>query len=93
MFSLTEYERQAIDRSKTVSLGGVDVRFVSLEDLIVMKIVSGRPRDLEDVTAVVRKNPGFDRDYVERWLNVFDSELDEQFSLSFAQAVAHLEET
>lgn len=85
VFSLTEYERQAIDRGKIVSLGGTDVRFVSLEDLIVMKIIAGRPRDLEDVTGVIRRNPGFDRAHVERWLNLFDAELGGQFLLSFDQ--------
>ena len=85
VFSLTEYERQAIDRSKIVRISGVDVRFVSLEDLIVMKVVAGRPRDLEDVVSVIRKNPGFDRAYVEKWLNQFDSELDGRFLLAFRQ--------
>lgn len=88
VFSLTEYERRAIDRGKIVSLGGIDVRFVSLEDLIVMKIVAGRPRDLEDVISVIRKNPGFDRVYIERWLNQFDAELGGQFLLSFDETVA-----
>ena len=88
VFSLTEYERQAIERGKTVQLKGVGVRFVSLEDLIVMKVIAGRPRDLEDVTSVIRKNPGFDRAWVERWLREFDSELDGQFSLTFEQVTA-----
>ena len=85
VFSLTEYERQAIDRGKMVRLCGVDVRFVSLEDLIVMKVVAGRPRDLEDVASVIRKNPGFDRAHVEKWLSDFDSELDGQFMAAFEQ--------
>jgi hypothetical protein len=85
VFSLTDYERQAIARGKMVRLGGVDVRFVSLEDLIVMKVVAGRPRDLEDVATVIRKNPGFDRAHVERWLNEFDSEVDGRFLSAFEQ--------
>lgn len=85
VFSLSEYERNAIEHGKTVRLGDVDVRFVSLEDLIVMKVVSGRPRDVDDVASVIRKNPGFDRAYVEKWLNTFDAELDGQFALCFEQ--------
>jgi len=88
VFSLTEYERQAIQRGRMVRLGGVDVRFVSLEDLIVMKVISGRPRDLEDVASVVRKNPGFDQTHVRRWLREFDSELDGHFVETFEQVVA-----
>ena len=90
VFSLTEYERQAIHRGKMVRLSGVDVRFVSLEDLIVMKVVAGRPRDLEDVASVIRKNPGFDRTHVEKWLSDFDSELDGQFLSVFEQVMANI---
>ena len=87
VFSLTDFERQAIDRSRVVPIAGVDVRFVSLEDLIVMKTISGRPRDLEDVVSVIRKNPGFNRDEVEKWLSVFDADLDQQFSNTFAETL------
>jgi hypothetical protein len=90
VFSLSEYERQAIDRGKVVRFSEVDVRFVSLEDLIVMKVIAGRPRDLEDVASVIRKNPSFDRAYVEKWLGDFDSELDGQFLSAFEQVMANI---
>jgi hypothetical protein len=90
VFSLTEYERQAIGRSRLVQIGDVGVRFVSVEDLIVMKVIAGRPRDLEDVVSVIRKNPAFDLAHVEKWLNDFDSELDGQFLSVFEQVVARV---
>ena len=90
VFSLTEYERHAIARSKSVSVGGVAVRFVSLEDLIVMKTFSGRPRDLEDVASIIRKNHDFDRAYVEKWLQLFDQELDGQFVNTFHKIIHDL---
>ena len=85
VFSLTGYERQAVTRSKLVSLGGVQVHFVSLDDLIVMKMISGRQRDLEDVISVIQKNPAFDRVYVEKWLQMFDQELDGHYLKSFQE--------
>jgi predicted nucleotidyltransferase len=88
---LSEYERQAITRGNAVRLGGVDVRFVALEDLVVMKVVAGRPRDLEDVAAVLRKNPGFDRSHIERWLGDFDSELEGKFLPAFEQVLSRIE--
>jgi hypothetical protein len=90
VFSLSEYERQAIQRGKVVRLSGVDVRFVSLEDLIVMKVIAGRPRDLEDVVSIIRKNPGFDREHVERYLKEFDSELDSRFLSVFEEIMAKI---
>ena len=91
VFSQTGYERQAIERGKTVRLGAANVRFVSLEDLIVMKVIAGRPRDLEDVASVIRKNHRFDRVYVEQWLKEFDSELDAQFIPAYEQILAGID--
>ena len=39
----------------TATYEGVDVRFVSVEDLIIQKIVAGRPRDLADARTVILK--------------------------------------
>jgi len=75
VFSLSEFERQAIKRSKQVAIGNVKIRFVSLEDLIILKIFAGRPQDLEDVKSLIKKNPGFDRSFVETSFQDFDSEL------------------
>ena len=81
VFSFSQFERDAIRRAVTTALDGVKVRFVSVEDLIVQKIVAGRPRDLADAKTVVLSNPAFDCGYVERWLQQFDQELDTSFRL------------
>lgn len=73
IFSFSSYERQAIGRAREVDLGGGLVRFASLEDLVIHKIVAGRARDLEDVKAVLLRNPGFDAEYIRRWLAEFDA--------------------
>jgi predicted nucleotidyltransferase len=50
VFSFSEYERQAIARATSVDMIGVPVRFAALEDVIIHKIVAGRPRDLDKVS-------------------------------------------
>ena len=90
VFSLSQFERAAIERSGPIDVEGIGVQFVSLEDLIVMKLVAGRPRDLEDVAAILRKNRGFDRNHVERWLREFDRELDTRIEDQFLRIVADL---
>ena len=45
--------------------------------VIVHKIFAGRPRDLEDVHAIVIKNPGFGREYVRTWLREFDGSFED----------------
>lgn len=75
VLSFTGYEQQAIGRSRQVELGKRKVHFASLEDLVIHKVVAGRPRDLEDTRIILVKNPGCDHAYVERWLAEFDRAL------------------
>jgi hypothetical protein len=60
IFSFTPYERQAIERARTVQVGNARVRFPSPEDLVIHKMVAGRARDLEDVRGVLLKNPAME---------------------------------
>jgi hypothetical protein len=52
-------------------------------DLIVTKIIAGRPRDLEDVKGVILKNPEYNRELAGRCLQMFDQELDCNFTARF----------
>jgi len=68
IFSDSPYEAEALSRVKRVRVGGSEVRYASVEDLIIHKLVAGRPRDIEDVRGILLKNPVYDTDYVRRWL-------------------------
>ncbi len=76
IFSFTSYELNAIGRARKVRVLDQEVHFASPEDLIIHKIFAGRPRDLEDVRAIVLKNPGLDFAYIKTWLKDFDSFLE-----------------
>lgn len=71
IFSFTPYEAEAIRRAVGVIFENVTVRFASVEDLIVHKLVAGRPRDIEDVAGVLARNPSLDETYLNRWLASF----------------------
>jgi hypothetical protein len=46
-------EATFLDRAKVVDLGGVKVPMITAEDLVIAKLFAARPRDLEDVRAVL----------------------------------------
>jgi hypothetical protein len=87
VFSATDYERQAIGRGKLVKIDEVDVRFAAVEDVVIHKMVAGRPRDLDDVRGILAKGPDLDRGYVERWLGASDRTLDRDVSSVFHRLV------
>jgi predicted nucleotidyltransferase len=72
IFSFTSYEKQAINRAKTKVISGKKIRFATVEDVIIHKIFSGRPRDIEDVKAMLLKNPDCNMSYIKKWLAEFD---------------------
>ncbi len=76
VFSFSPFERAAIERAKVVRYDGIPVHFASLEDLVIHKIVAGRARDIEDVRAILLKNPVYDKHYIEGWLADFDKAID-----------------
>ncbi len=77
IFSQSAYERQAMDRVRTIRVGNADVRFASAEDVVIHKIVAGRPRDIEDVASLMIKQRDLDIGYIERWLTDFSAALAE----------------
>lgn len=76
IFSFTPYEKQAIKRARNISVGGVRVKFATVEDIIIHKIFSSRARDIEDVRTILIKNPGFDLNYIRRWLREFEKSVE-----------------
>lgn len=79
----TAYEREAMARACAVRLANTLVRFASPEDLVVHKIIAGRPRDLEDVRSVLLKQPEMDITLVRGNLREFEVALEQSFILEF----------
>ena len=72
IFSNTEFERLAVSRAVGVALSGASVPFASPEDLVLLKLFAGRPRDMEDARSVVaRQGRSLDWSYVEHWIGEF----------------------
>lgn len=70
IFSYTPFEREAIARAVPLVIDGVQVHYVTAEDLVIHKIFAGRPRDLEDARSVLLKQPHVNRQYIVEWLRI-----------------------
>jgi hypothetical protein len=66
IFGLLPFEHEAIQRAVPVPVEGGSVRFCTAEDLVLMKIISSRERDLADARAIVlRRLDSLDLGYLE----------------------------
>jgi hypothetical protein len=70
------WEEQFLDRARPTEIGGVTVPIISAEDLVVTKILAGRPKDFDDVVGVLReKSSDLDLPYVRRVLGSLEQVL------------------
>lgn len=90
ILSFSPYERQALERAKPAKLGRVVIRFASLEDVVIHKIIAGRHRDMEDVVSILLKNSDFDAAYIKKWLREFEKAIEEDLLGRFADACNNL---
>lgn len=66
IFAELPYQEAAIRRARPVTLGSTVVQVCSPEDLIIHKIISERPKDLDDVRGIVRtQGVRLDRTYLD----------------------------
>jgi len=79
IFSYSAYEKQALERARRVPMGQAEVRFASPEDVVIHKMIAGRPRDMEDVKSLLTKNRDLDVDYIREWLRRFEQTLSQPF--------------
>ena len=79
ILSFSPFEQLAISRARVVRVGNVDLRFASLEDLIIHKLFAGRARDMEDVKNMLLKNPAADMSYIRHWLGEFSAATGEAY--------------
>ena len=59
-----------------VSVRGIAVPLPTPEDLVIMKAVAHRPRDMSDLEAVIEANPKLDRKRIQAYVREFASLLD-----------------
>jgi hypothetical protein len=71
-------EDRFIERAVRIEIEGLSVPIASPEDLIVMKVLAGRPKDIEDVRSVLRERLSkLDVTYIRSMLGTIEQALDQ----------------
>lgn len=71
IFGGLAFEEAAVANSKIHQVGGVNVRLPRVEDLLVMKAIARRPKDIEDIQGLLTAHPGADIAMVRKWVGEF----------------------
>jgi len=70
------FEEELVSRSRNFQVGSLSIRLPTPEDLIILKAVAHRPKDLIDIQAVIGNYPDLDRDRIEFWVKQFAQALE-----------------
>jgi hypothetical protein len=65
-----------VDRSSVKSFANLSVRLPTPEDLIIMKAIAHRPKDLEDIRTIADNFPNLDKKRIEQWVKAFGDALE-----------------
>jgi len=75
IFSISAFEREAIEKAREITAEDMPIRYISPEDLIVQKIIAGRAVDLEDAKGILdMQGERIDRERIERSISALSRE-------------------
>jgi predicted nucleotidyltransferase len=70
------FEREIIERARELTIRGAKLRIASPEDIVVMKAIALRPRDIADIEAIVELHPDLDLERIRGLLKTFTEALE-----------------
>lgn len=65
------FEEEIVERGNTKVVSGLSIRLPTPEDLIIMKAIAHRPKDLEDIRTIADKYPKLDVKRIKQWVTEF----------------------
>jgi predicted nucleotidyltransferase len=72
-FATLPFEKEAITNGVWVDIRGVRLPLPTAEDLIIMKAVAHRPRDLADIESIMDAHPNLNLRKIRRWVKEFST--------------------
>ncbi|MBU4225818.1 MAG: nucleotidyltransferase [Chloroflexi bacterium] len=71
------FEEDLVERGSTKTFANLSARLPTPEDLIILKAVARRPKDLEDIRTIAEKFPNLDIERIKQWVNAFADVLEQ----------------
>lgn len=65
------FEVEMVERSKLHQVDSLQIRLPTPEDLIIMKAIAHRPKDMTDIEAIIISHPKLDQKRIEFWVEQF----------------------
>ncbi len=65
------FEQDAVSNARLVNVDGVMVALPRVEDLLIMKAIAHRPRDMADIEGLIDAHPETDFEFVRKWVKEF----------------------
>jgi predicted nucleotidyltransferase len=82
-------EEAFLERAVTTDIGGTEVPVIDASDLIVAKVLAGRPKDIEDARALWSlRAESLDNDRIRSVLRLLQGALDQSDLLPAFEAIA-----
>lgn len=70
------FEEELIARAHTLTIGSLKLKVATPEDLIIMKAVAHRPRDIADIEAILNMEQHLDLERIRYWVKQFADALE-----------------
>lgn len=71
MLGCMPFEEELIQRSNEHTSFGFSIRLPTPEDLVILKAIANRPKDLEDIRNIALTYPDMDRKRIEHWVREY----------------------
>lgn len=68
---LLPFEIEAVERSRMIDAGELQIRLPTPEDLIILKAVAHRPKDMLDIATIIENNLNLDWKRIRFWVQQF----------------------
>lgn len=89
VLSVSGLEDEFLRRAVSLDVDGLEVRVISAEDLVITKILAGRPKDVEDARLILkRKRSSLDHVRIRGVLSELEEALDQSDLVSTLDALS-----